>query len=41
VEPTPAGNVKMVAPREVIDQFAYEFYDPANERIRIAEEATK
>ena len=31
----------MAAPREVIDQFVYEFYGLTNEEMRIAEEVTK
>jgi len=31
----------MTAPREVVDQFVYEFYALIGDEIRIAEEATK
>jgi len=41
VEPTPAGKVKMAAPREVIDQLVYELYDLTDKEIRILKEATK
>jgi len=41
VERTPAGNVEMAAPREVIDQLVYELYGLIGDEIRIAEEATK
>jgi len=41
VERTPAGKVKMAAPREVIDQLVYELYGLTDEEIRIVEEATR
>jgi hypothetical protein len=41
VETTPAGKVKMAAPREVIDQLVYELYGLTDEEIRIVEEATR
>jgi hypothetical protein len=41
VERTPAGKVKMAAPREVIDQLVYELYSLTDKETRIVEEATK
>jgi len=38
VERTPAGNVKMAAPREVIDQLVYELYGLTDEEIKIVED---
>ena len=39
MERTPAGNVEIAAPREVVDKLIYELYNLANEAIRIVEEA--
>jgi hypothetical protein len=41
MERTPAGNVEMAVPREVIDQLVYELCSLTDEEIRIVEEATK
>jgi len=41
VESTPAGNVTMAAPQEVIDQFVYELYGLTGEEIRIVEDGSE